>query len=151
MQTLLETLCDVSCIATADKGYYGIRVVNGDTITAGTYHSSVFVSLVGDKGYVEKVSLITSYFQWGIRACTHQDLIIETSKSLGKVLVVILGMEGGWGNSSWFVSYSTVYDLCDDGSEVVYPCYHWIKLHEEVTSTSKSGMCYLEGTINYGY
>ena len=115
-------------------------MVNGDMKNAGTYHSSVYISLVGEKGYVEGVSLITSYFQWGIKASTHQDLIIETSKGLGEIQVVILGVKEGWWSNKWFVSYSAVYDFCAGGSMVVFPCYNWLKCNEEVTTTSKSSM-----------
>ena len=128
----------VSCVS-GDKGYYGVRVVNGKMREAGTTNYSVYVTLIGSKASTGKVSLLTffQYLAGGIGANTHMDLVIETEQSLGDVQVVILGIDGKLAlDNTWFVNYTKVYDMLKEKQEIEFPCYHWIEGNESVSTTS---------------
>lgn len=124
--------------------YYGVRIVNGSMKAAGTTGADVFVTLVGSKASTGKVSINSYLFHVfsGITADTVEDLIIETTKSLGDIQVVLLGIDGGeWAlDNTWFVNYTDVKDLTTN-AELRFPCYHWIGKNEVVSTTSKASKC----------
>ena len=127
-------------------GCYGVRVVNGKMGGAGVDNYSVFVNLVGTKGSTGKVHLhgITQCLVGGIKKNTHQDLIIKTWATLGDIQVVILGIDGKIGlHNTWFVQYTVVYDFFGehDKEGVQFPCYHWIKPNQTVTTTAATSEC----------
>ena len=70
--------------------------MNGKTAAAGTDGADVFFNLIGDKVSTGKVSIYGLWtFCTGISAHTFLDMIVETEKGLGEVLVVELGIDGG--------------------------------------------------------
>ena len=126
-------------ICIAGKFYYGLRIVNGAMLGAGTTGADVFFDLVGSEATTGKVS-IYSYFTMsfsGISAGTCEDIILETDKKLGEVLVVLLGIDGGGWDTTWFVNYSAVKYLAED-VEAMFPCYHWIGKNQVISTTSKT-------------
>ena len=131
----------VSCKLTAHKCYYGVRIVNGETAAAGTTGADVFITLIGSEATTQKVSIYGFYERLvgGVSSGTCEDMIIETEGSLGEVLVVVLGIDGGIFalDSTWFVQYTVVKDLATN-TEVEFPFYHWIGAKQIVSSTSKT-------------
>lgn len=128
-----------SFLCIAGKFYYGLRIVNGAMQAAGTTGADVFFDLVGSKSTTGKVS-IYSYFTMtfsGISAKTCNDMIVETDKDLGEVLVVLMGIDGGGLDTTWFVDYAVVKYIAE-GVEAEFPCYHWIGKHQVVSTTSKT-------------
>ena len=128
----------------ADKQYYGVRVVNGRMDAAGTTGGvDTYITLIGTEGSTGKVSLLGTlrYLFKGMDSGTYEDLVIKTEKNLGDIQVVIIGIEGGLlaFNSVWFVDYTDVSDLTRQSKSVHFPCYHWIKANEYVSTTSKAG------------
>ena len=141
-----KTICYFIFFDASGKQYYGVRVVNGKMKDAGTSgRVDTFVTLIGTEGSTGKVSLLGTlrYLFRGMDSGTYEDLVIETEKSLGEVQVVILGIEGSLlaFDSVWFVEYSEVSDLTKQDKAVRFPCYHWIKDVEYVTTTSAAGVC----------
>ena len=123
------------------KGYYGVRVVNGKMSGAGTNNNDVYVCLVGTKACTGKVPLMSSleFIKGGIDSNTHLDVIVETDESIGDVQVVILDIDDRLAfDNSWFVNYTIVYDFFKDKAEIEFPCYHWIKGGETITTTAKT-------------
>lgn len=102
-----------------------------------------FVILIGTKRCSEKVSLLGTLDMLlkGIQADTFEDLVFTAEKDLGDVQVVIVGIDGGGValNSTWFVSFMEIYDLSKGTHGVKFPCYHWIKADEYVSTTCKTG------------
>ena len=131
----------LSCKLAAQKCYYGVRIVNGETAAAGTTGADVFITLTGSEATTQRVSIygFSERHIGGVSSCTCEDLIIETERSLGEVLVVVLGINGGKFamDSTWFVQYTVVKDLATS-TEVEFPCYHWIGASQIVSSTSKT-------------
>ena len=123
------------------KYYYGFRIVNGKMATAGTFGADVYFNLIGDKASTGNISIYDfwHYICGGISSNTFLDFIVETEKSLGEVLVVILGIDGGKIalDSTWFVSYTVAYELSTK-VEIQFPCYHWIGKDTSVSTTSKT-------------
>ena len=138
------------------KGYYGVRIVNGKILGAGTTGVDVYLTLVGDRGATGKVSLLGYLKQSadGIDAGTYDDFLIETAQPLGDVKVVGLGIphtpEGDAAtDSTWFVQYTNVYDILTEFSEDTrFPCYQWIEEKELVTTTSKTGIMLSSNTVD---
>ena len=108
---------------------------------AGTFGADVYFNLIGDKASTGKVSIYDTWYYLcsGISSNTFIDLIVETEKSLGEVLVVILGIDGGEIalDSTWFVSYSVAYQL-STMVEIQFPCYHWIGKDTSISTTAKT-------------
>ena len=108
---------------------------------AGTTGVDVFLILVGDKATTGKISIygFLERLFGGITAGTCEDLIIETNETLGTVLVVLLGIDGGESalDNTWFVNHSVVKDLATE-VEIQFPCYHWIGSNQVVSSTSET-------------
>ncbi len=126
------------------KQYYGVRVVNGRMKAAGTTGGvDTYITLIGTDGSTGKVSLlgVLRFLFKGMDSGTYEDLVIETEKSLGEIQVVILGIEGGRlaFNSEWFIEFTDVQDLSKQNQSVRFPCYHWVKADEYVSSTSSAG------------
>ena len=126
---------------TANKSYFGVRIVNGKMSSAGTSDTGVYIAVIGTNGSTGKVYLVgyLSSLLGGIDSSTHEDLIIETENNLGDVQVVVLGNdEGMWvPGASWFVNKTIVYGLIDK-TEEVFPCYHWIGDGDAISTTSKT-------------
>ena len=141
-------LCCYAVVA-GEGSSYGIRVATGSMSGGGTHITSVYVRLIGNRGDSGNVSL-TGFFSTGVSTGTFEDLLVETERSLGEVQVVIIGIKGALIDDAWFVEYSTVYDF-GSGKETRFPCYHWIKKNEMVTTTSKaSEYCYVSVQCSVG-
>ena len=113
--------------------------MNGKTKAAGTTNNRVYVTLVGSKAATGKVQLMDAkeFFEGGLKANTHVDLVIETDHDLGDVQVVILGIDGKLAvDNTWFVNCTMVYDFLKGKEESEFPCYHWIKGDESVSTTA---------------
>ena len=136
---IIVSIIVTSLFFTAEKGYYGIRVVTGKMITAGTSMGELeYVQIVGDKAASKKVYLTGLLTKIDAGSC--EDLTIETVKTLGKIQVVILGMDENLIDDVWFPAYSEVYYLSyqADQAQQRFPCYHCIKQDKSVTTTSKA-------------
>ena len=103
-----------------------------------------FVILIGTKGCTKKVSLLGTLDMLlkGMQADTYESLVFTTEKDLGDVQVVIVGIDGGEValNSTWFVSFMEIYNLSKESQGVKFPCYHWIKADDYVSTTCKTGI-----------
>ena len=116
--------------------------MTGETAGAGAgTGADIFVTLIGSEATTQKVS-IHNYLKRhlnGVSSCTCEDLIVESEGSLGEVLVVVLGIDGGKHamDHTWFVNYTVVKDLATS-TEVEFPCYHWIGKGQIISSTSKT-------------
>ena len=132
--------------------YYYVQIVNGQMKAAGTTGADVYINLVGSEYATGNISIycFLKRMLGGISADTCNDLIIETDRSLGEVLVVKLGIEGNLGlDSTWFVNYTVVryFNNGKDMGDVKFPCYHWIGKNQVVSTTSKASKCYQAGTM----
>ena len=121
----------------AKKSYYGLRVATGKMKSPETHISSLYACLIGNMGATGKICLSGL---GGVNTCTHQDMILETLETLGEIQVVAIGIDRAPTDIALFVEYTSV---CDFGSrnnlqEVTFPCYHWIKKNQMLTTTSKS-------------
>lgn len=74
---------DTNCYPAAGRGCYGIRVVTGKMILAGTdYGAGEFVRLVGDKAASEKIYLTGSLSN--IDRDKYTDLVVETRRNTSR-------------------------------------------------------------------
>lgn len=119
---------------------------------AGTTNNHVYITLIGSKAATGKVQLMDSkeFFEGGLKAHSHVDLVIETDHNLGDVQVVVLGIDGKIGiDNAWFVNYTMVYDFLKSKEESEFPCYHWIKEDESVSTTAATSKCSYIASINH--
>lgn len=125
-------------LPSGEPGWYGVRVVNGKMFGAGTDCPDIYITLVGTNGSTGKVELMgaTQFLKGGTGCNTHEDMIIETKINLGDIQVVVLGIGNTVIDYSWFVEYTVVYDYSKGKAETRFPCYHWIKKNQAVTTTA---------------
>ena len=121
--------------------YYGVRIVNGSEKLSGTPDTDIYLMLVGSKATTGRVSIVQGYLTAsGTSTQSYDDLVVETNKDLGEVLVVTLGNPRNWlisAGSSWFVDFVDVFNLQTKHKQE-FPCYHWIDDGDEISFTSKT-------------
>ena len=118
-----------------------MRIVTGSGIGAGTPDTDVYVTLVGSKACTGKIALVSGWFSPSLACKCYVDLLIETNKDLGEVLVVILGNPKNWlfsAGAAWYVDFVDVIDQ-QTKQTVEFPCYHWINDGDSIGFTSKTG------------
>jgi arachidonate 5-lipoxygenase len=64
------------------------------------------------------------------------DLILECSRSIGEVQVVLLENKAG-GKHSWYVDFLEVHDFTS-AEKRVFPCYHWIGAEDSISCSSST-------------
>ena len=129
--------CTYLTIFAGGKYYYGVQIVTGQQVGAGT-RADAYVMLVGDKGKTGKLSL-RGWFDFlnPISSDTYDNLVVVSDNDLGNVLVVVVGCDGSWFEDQWYVSSVSVANVQtkDIGQ---FPCYHWIGGDDSVTITAKT-------------
>ena len=127
---------------TAGKHYYGVSIMNGKQIGAGTSAPNVFICLVGQNGNSGKLRITDWLSIFGVDSIhrdTWDNLIIESSEDLGEILVVILGIDkGNLLKDPWYVNEVGIYNF-QSKNQQAFPCYHWIQSGTSVSFTSKTG------------
>ena len=132
----------------AGRYNYGVSVVTGEQNGAGTSDTGVFVQLIGSKGHSGKVylqGLLDVLSGESIEKGTSENLVIESSGDLGKVLVVILGNDESFLaplGAPWFVNEVQVHNFQTKVHQV-FPCYHWIGDGDSVSFTANTSKLYL--------
>lgn len=123
-----------------------MRIVTGSEKFAGTPDSDIYVSLIGSRASTGRLDIVQRWFSSGISAQYYNDLVVESDKDLGEVLVVILGNPANWvisAGSAWFVEFVDIIDL-QLNQKQEFPCYHWINDGDEISFTSKTSK-YING------
>ncbi|KAL5491869.1 hypothetical protein EMCRGX_G017234 [Ephydatia muelleri] len=123
-----------------DHFYYGVRIVTGAEAFSGTPDSDIYVSLVGSKGCTGKLLIVQGWFSSAVSTQSYDDLVVESDKDLGELLVVILGNPQNWmlsAGSAWFVDFVECIDLQTKRKQE-FPCYHWINDGDAISFTSKT-------------
>ncbi len=117
------------------KFYYGVQIVTGKQLGAGTFHST-YVELVGEKGRTGRLFL-HGLCNSGVKRDTYNNLTVVTDAELGKVLVVVVGCGPDLCQDNWYVSFVMVANL--QLQEVdQFPCYSWISKSNFVTITANT-------------
>ena len=120
-----------------------MRIVIGEPFGAGMAGDGAYIRLIGDKAQSEKVAVKKDWdFFDRHLSRTYSDMIIETDKDLGDILVVSLGIKKDWSPSLkyWYVDYVMV-DNHQSKKTKQFPCYHWIGDGDSVSFTANTGMC----------
>ncbi len=120
---------------TGGKFYYGVQVVTGKQLGAGTF-SNTYIELVGDKGRTGQLSL-HGMCNSQIKRDTFNNLTVVADAELGQVQVVVVGCGVDLGQGNWYVSFVMVVNL---QLQVVdqFPCYSWISKNNCVTITANT-------------
>lgn len=127
----------------AGKYYYGVSIMNGKQLGAGTNDPEVCICLIGSNGHSDKIylqSLLSMRALTGqtLHRGTWDNLIIESSGDLGEIQVVILGINKvDFLSASWYVNEVGIYNFQSKNQEA-FPCYFWIGNGESVSFTSKT-------------
>ena len=125
----------------AGKYYYGLSIVTGKQEGAGTPSTGAYVMLVGNKGRSNKIYIQSLFESRKIDHGTCDNILIESSADLGKVLVVILGIDKELLDrilplgTPWYVSQVGVYNDQSKRSNVFH-CQHWIGSGDSVSITA---------------
>ena len=104
----------------------------------------MFICLVGSSGHSGKhfltcwQSLVPGK---GIHRNMLENLVIESDKELGEIILLILGIEQGsvqLVHDALFVNEVAVANRQTNHQDA-FPCYHWIKCGQSVSITAKTG------------
>ena len=131
---------------TANKSYYGVRILTGKQHGAITPRGK-YVVLIGSAASSGKVRVIGSFMP-SFGGWT-EDLIIEADSTLGDILVVEAVNENTILDNEhpWYVSLVTVYNFQSNSSDD-FPCYHWIGDEESVSFTARTSECTYTSAIH---
>ena len=108
---------------------------------AGTPSTGAYVMLVGNKGHSNKIYIQGLFDNRKIDHGTCDNILIESSGDLGKVLVVIVGIDNKLIErilplgTPWYVSQVGVYNDQSKRS-YVFHCQHWIGSGDNVSITA---------------
>ena len=123
----------------ANKNYYGVRIVTGYQVGAGTKDTGIYITLIGSKASSGKVKIISCLkaFEGTFSRRTYDDLVVECDGDLGEILVVVVGNDAMWAclGTPWFVDFVTVHNFQSKQNDE-FPCYYWIGSHECVSFTA---------------
>ena len=128
-------------IISADKYYYGISIMNGKQLGAGTSSPEAFISLIGRSGHSGKLYLqgfLSLLSGNTVHRDTWDNVIIESTENLGEILVVVLGIDKSLINDPWYVDEVGVYNF-QSSKHDAFPCYHWIGNGDNVSITTRTG------------
>ena len=129
---------------TAEKFYYGLRIVTGSQTYAGTTDIAVYVRLTGAK-YTTTIPIGTedgfstifkTYFGTG----TFDDVLIECDAEI-ETDVFTVGLKVPFGTifNYWYVDFMQVYDFQKVNKIETFPCYHWIgSPNNEISCTAQT-------------
>ena len=123
-----------------DHFYYGVRIVTGSEMFAGTPDKDIYLSLTGSKFRTKKLMIVQGWFSMGISSHYYDDLVVESNNDLGDMLVVNLGNMKNWAfstGSAWFVDFVDVHDL-QTKEKKVFPCYHWVEDGDDISFTAET-------------
>lgn len=119
--------------------YYGIRIVAGSERVSVPHKKDIYVALVGNKACTGKLKIAHKWFgSIGTSLQYYDDVMVESNKPLGEVLVVNLGTFKRRKFAALLVNYVEVYDI-QTKIRKEFPCYCRIQDGDDVSFGAKTG------------
>ena len=116
--------------------------MNWKQLEAGMFSPAVFICLIGGNGYSGRLCVQSHNMSMHFGKTIHQDtldnMIIESSRDLGKISVVILGIDHSNFPYSWYVNEVGLYNYQSKKMDA-FPCYHWVRDGDNVSIVAQTG------------